>query len=35
MPPDVPIDQQKYIAVFKGGGYKNNPANGKVIIPLR
>ncbi|KAG8459820.1 hypothetical protein KFE25_014383 [Diacronema lutheri] len=32
MPPDVPIDQQKYIAVFKGGGYKNE---GKVIIPLR
>lgn len=35
LPPDVPIDQQKYIAVFKGGGYKNEPVDGKVIIPLR
>jgi hypothetical protein len=32
LPPDVPVDQQKYLAVFKGGGYKNE---GKVIIPLR
>lgn len=35
VPPEVPLDQQKYIAVFKGGGYKNEPVEGRVIIPLR
>ncbi|KAJ1627259.1 hypothetical protein T492DRAFT_1026289 [Pavlovales sp. CCMP2436] len=36
LPPDVPLDQRKYLAVFKGGGYADgNRAGAAVVIPLR